>query len=418
MNVAEPVTSLVRRLVGRSVPTLARTSELRLDEVEARPGGVHIHVEARSSDALGRLIEGPWRDAEVKMGLHWLDGRGRPLVWDGQRSERLATRWLALAPQRRRIPVGSPPPGAREMQVELVAEDVQWGHEAGLLPLRFGAPGIQHLTPSPGERRPRGVPAPEEPAAATREWLTSGWPADAPPDEMANYVGADLARFLMSVQLMPEDPGRVLEVGANPYFISRLIRRRFPGAELRMTNYFGLTGGSIEQEVVDAAGRVLDTFRSELVDTEAAPLPYESEAFDTVLLCEVIEHLVKDPVFQLAEIARILRPRGTFVLTTPNVARAGNRVRLAQRQGIYDPYSRYGPHGRHNREYTAEELFELVAGIGFEPMLYLTRPVHHLTPDAVWFSAADDDGAGDYHFLVMRRGDAPPVQARPGWLYR
>jgi SAM-dependent methyltransferase len=410
--------SPIRRLAGRSARTVACTPELRLDEVEVRPDGVHLHVEARSSDAFGGLIAGPWKGAEVKMGLHWLDGRGRPLVWDGQRSERLVTRWLALAPQRRRIRVGSPPPGARELQVELVAEDVQWGDSAGLGPLRFVAPGIQHLTPSAGEPRPRGVPAPDEPAAVTRKWLTSGWPADAPPDEMARYVGADLARFLMSVQLMPEDPGRVLEIGANPYFISRLVRRRFPGSELRMTNYFGHTGGSLEQNVVDAAGAVLDTFRSELVDTETAPLPYESGAFDTVLLCEVIEHLVKDPAFQLAEIARVLKVGGTFVLTTPNVARAGNRLRLAQRQGIYDPYSRYGPHGRHNREYTAEELFELVAGIGFEPALYLTRPVHHVTPDADWFSAADDDGAGDYHFLVTRRGDAAPVQARPDWLYR
>jgi SAM-dependent methyltransferase len=397
---------------------VARSPELRLDEVEARADGVHVHVEVRWSGALARAIGGPWARADVRLGLHWLDARGRPLVWDGPRSESLVPRWLALAPQRRRIPVGRAPDGTGEMQIELVAEGVQWGGSAGLHPLRFRAPGIQHLTPSPGECRPRAVPAPEEPAAVTREWLTSGWPADARPEEMAAYAGADLARFLMSVQLMPGEPGRVLEIGANPYFMSRLVRRRFPGSELRMTNYFGHSGGSIEQDVVDATGAVLDTFRSELVDTEVAPLPYESGGFDTVLLCEVIEHLVKDPVFQLAEIARVLKPGGTLVLTTPNVARAGNRHRLAQGQGIYDPYSRYGPHGRHNREYTAEELLELVAGVGFEPRLHLTRPVHHVTPDAEWFDAADDDGAGDYHFLVARRSETPPAPARPGWLYR
>ena len=42
---------------------------------------------------------------------------------------------------------------------------------------------------------------------------------------MAAYVGADLARFLMSVQLVP-DPGRTLEIGANPYFITRLLAAR------------------------------------------------------------------------------------------------------------------------------------------------------------------------------------------------
>lgn len=237
---------------------------------------------------------------------------------------------------------------------------------------------------------------------------------------MADYVGADLARFLMSVQLMPDEPGRILEIGSNPYFMSRLVRRRYPDAELRMTNFFGTPGSAADQDVVDAEGRVLESFHSDLVDTEATPLPHPDGAFDTVLLCEVIEHLIADPVFQLSEIARVLRPGGALILTTPNVARAANRTRLAQRQGIYDPYSGYGPHGRHNREYTADELLELTAGCGFVPVAYLTRPVHTVPdPGAEWFRAADDDGAGDYHFLRLSRAERriadPP---RPAWLYR
>ncbi len=100
------------------------------------------------------------------------------------------------------------------------------------------------------------------------------------------------------------------------------------------------------------------------------------------------------------------------------MARSTNLHRLAQRQGIYDPYSRYGVHGRHNREYVAEELFEVVSANGFEVERHLTRPVHGVPePGPAWFAAADDDGAGDYHFLVARRG--PPVPpARPAWLYR
>jgi hypothetical protein len=49
---------------------------------------------------------------------------------------------------------------------------------------------------------------------------------------------------------------------------------------------------------------------------------------------------------------------------------------------------------------------------------HLTRPVHHVPePGPGWFAAADDDGAGDYHFLLARRGEpAPPF--RPAWLYR
>jgi SAM-dependent methyltransferase len=236
---------------------------------------------------------------------------------------------------------------------------------------------------------------------------------------MAAYVGEDLARFLLTVQLATSEPARrLLEIGSNPYFISRLLLRHSPEATLAMTNYFGGPEPTIEQAVVDAAGRELAFFRSELVDVETMALPYPDGAFDMALLCEVIEHFVRDPVFAVREIHRTLAPGGRLILTTPNVARAGNLVRLGQRQGIYDPYSRHGLHGRHNREYVAEELFDLLESNGFAVVRYLTRPVHGVrAPDAEWFRAADDDGAGDYHFVVARRGPSVPP-TRPPWLYR
>jgi len=410
-----------RRLLPARSPSrsVARTGELRLAEVRVTPAGTVLDVEVRASPRLVAL-RGEWGDAEVRLGLHWMGRGGRAIVWDGPRSETIPLRWITLTPFRRALALGAPPAGAVELRVELVAEGVAWGEAAGLAPLVFAGPALRHPQPSPMEGRDHGPAAPAEPPAATRRWLSAGWPRDADPGEMAGYVGADLARFLMSVQLMPDAPGRILEIGSNPYFISRLVRERHPASELRMTNYFGDPGDAIEQDVVDADGAVLATFRSELVDTETTPLPYADASFDTVLLCEVIEHLIADPVFQLREIARVLRPGGTLILTTPNVARSTNRHRLAQRQGIYDPYSGYGPHGRHNREYTAEELLELTAGAGFTAVRYLTRPVHAVPdPDEAWFRARDDDGAGDYHFLDLRRTEGGlPEPVRPAWLYR
>ncbi|MGE0250798.1 MAG: class I SAM-dependent methyltransferase [Thermoleophilia bacterium] len=396
---------------------VALTGELRLAEVQRTAQDTFLDVEVRPSDLLPDRLDG-WAGAEVRLGIHWLGPRGVMLALNGPRSEPLDLEVARWTPVRRLIRVGPRPPGASELQVELVAEGVAWGSAAGLAPLRFAAP----LDPVPVPALPRshGPEAPEEPPSQTRSWLAAGWPRDAGPEEMAIYVGADLARFLISVQLLPDPPGRVLEIGSNPYFISRLIRRRFPSVDLSMTNYFGDDAREITQDVVDADGRVLDTFHSQLVETETEPLPYPDESFDTVLLCEVIEHLIRDPVFQLTQIARVLRPGGTFILTTPNVARAVNRRRLSQRQGIYDPYSRFGPHGRHNREYTADELFELVRGVGFEIESYLTRPVHAVPdPGPEWFRATDDDGAGDYHFLRLRRAERLPAEPlRPAWLYR
>lgn len=54
-------------------------------------------------------------------------------------------------------------------------------------------------------------------------------------------------------------------------------------------------------------------------------LPYETNAFDLVILAEVIEHLESHrPV--VAEIGRILRPGGHLILTTPNIGRLHSRM--------------------------------------------------------------------------------------------
>lgn len=48
------------------------------------------------------------------------------------------------------------------------------------------------------------------------------------------------------------------------------------------------------------------------------PLPFESESFDAVICCEGIEH-VFSPFHLFAELARVLRPGGLLIITTPNV---------------------------------------------------------------------------------------------------
>ncbi len=57
------------------------------------------------------------------------------------------------------------------------------------------------------------------------------------------------------------------------------------------------------------------------------PLPYADASFDTVVCSEVIEHLV-DVDRLIREARRVLRPGGTLLLTTPNLAYLVNRALL------------------------------------------------------------------------------------------
>lgn len=64
-------------------------------------------------------------------------------------------------------------------------------------------------------------------------------------------------------------------------------------------------------------------------------LPIETGAFDTVFCCSVLEH-VKDPEKALLELARILKPGGTLILSVPF---------LYYLHGAPDDYFRFTPFG-------------------------------------------------------------------------
>lgn len=241
-------------------------------------------------------------------------------------------------------------------------------------------------------------------------------------EELRGYLHAAFRRFLYTLQLVPPGDGKLLEIGAGPYFASLLLRR-FTDYEMHYTNYFGPAfGEEASQTMVSPDERVRFDFHN--VDVEAQPLPFPADTFDVVLLCEVLEHFIADPLQALRHIKHVLQPDGHLILTTPNVNRLENVGRIIAGDNIYDPYSAYGPHGRHNREYNWDELRRLLEHAGFSIDLIFTSDVHpnqaHLYLDR---SAILDlvkrrrKTLGQYLFVRARNdGDAHP--RKPSWLYR
>lgn len=79
----------------------------------------------------------------------------------------------------------------------------------------------------------------------------------------------------------------------------------------------------------------------ELIKAVAPKLPFADSSFDWVVTFQVVEHINKDSEF-IAEIARVLRPTGSLIISTPNAPMSLTR----------NPW--------HVREYTPEEFTTLL----------------------------------------------------------
>ena len=84
--------------------------------------------------------------------------------------------------------------------------------------------------------------------------------------------------------------------------------------------YYGPTGPHRPQIRVTSATARPSIATSTISTPRSDIFPYPDESFETVLCCELIEHLFPDPMHLMAEINRILKPGGHLVLTTPNLA--------------------------------------------------------------------------------------------------
>jgi SAM-dependent methyltransferase len=125
---------------------------------------------------------------------------------------------------------------------------------------------------------------------------------------------------------------------------------------------------------VDVAEEAIDQARAEhgpgerveYVQGDAASLPFEGDSFDVVTCFETIEH-VKDAAAVVSEAARVLRPGGLLLISSPN-------------RDQYPPGNPF-----HVREFTPAELTELLSA-GF-PEVRLLRQHNWMV------SAVLDDGA-------------------------
>lgn len=285
---------------------------------------------------------------------------------------------------------------------------------------RLGPPSEFHVNLT---HHPIVLP-PGETEASLHRYLASYWMEDGSgKDELPLYLEEAFGRFLYTLELVPDGTGRLLEIGASPYFMTRLLRK-FRRYDLSLVNYFGVGYEHITREaLVSDDDRMVMEFTNANIEYDT--LPFEDETFDVVLLCEVLEHFTNDPMRVLLQVQRLLKVGGRLILTTPNVARLANVVRLIEGSDLYDPYSGFGPYSRHNREYTRQEVVQLLEVLGFRiAQLFITdvhaNDAHFYGDPSQSFHLVEQrrDELGQYIFVEAIKTGEPPASRKPKWLYR
>lgn len=121
---------------------------------------------------------------------------------------------------------------------------------------------------------------------------------------------------------------------------------------------------------LDGATKIIDGVRVEghKFECDRDRLPLESNTVGLVLLCDVLEHLLVDPVWTFLEVNRVLRPGGFFVISTPNVAGIERAIKVLQgyHPGTEHHYKPTCLYERHNREWTPSEIVTCLYGLGFD----------------------------------------------------
>jgi len=247
---------------------------------------------------------------------------------------------------------------------------------------------------------------------------------DHPNDAARAYFEVHLARTVRTLALVPPatQSARALELGAYGH-MGPVLRWVLGYREVRGA-YLGPAGKTVTKTIW-AAGQPLGDFPVDLFNAEKDTYPYPDGHFETVLVCEVFEHLLFDPLHLLVECRRVLEDHGMLILTTPNIVSKTAVARVLRADGNPQLYSRY-PHEEtetpHVREYTPGELSEALVAAGFDvECLFTETPPGYEGSRWVYEVLSRNQFPtklrGEQMFCVARKRAGLPVTRYPGFLY-
>lgn len=222
-----------------------------------------------------------------------------------------------------------------------------------------------------------------------------------PPDGKPAYFRLHRHRFRALLAALPPAPAHVLEIGTTPGQFTGILRQA--GYEVSGVDLFPQQRAELWRSL---------GVEVRYCNLDEQPLPYDDAQFDAAVFSEVIEHLGGSPLPALREMARVLRPGGRLVLTTPNQLYIKSRLRTLADVLLGRPFEPFDEFRRamrlkgaqryynHSRLYTMQELRWLLAEsglevalarygdaweqVGIEPARILRHPLRVAAKSALW----------------------------------
>lgn len=188
-------------------------------------------------------------------------------------------------------------------------------------------------------------------------------------DSLMNPYDLEQRLHIVFERLLPENirSKKLLDLGCgNGWFSLRAVER---GAQVYSIDISHAMAKIAQQRVKESANQPPE---HRVVNASALELPLPENYFDVVLSSEMIEH-TPSPRQAITEMARVLKPEGILVITTPNrcwqwLVDLGTRLGIRPFEGI-ENFSSY----RELEEYFVDSRLEIQEHFGFHPWPFQLR---------------------------------------------
>ncbi len=160
-------------------------------------------------------------------------------------------------------------------------------------------------------------------------------------------------RFKMADRLIPGNRrnGKILDIGCGSY--------PFALIKINFSEKYGVDKVIEDEDAKKFMEKGINLIKHDL---ERDPkLPFDDEYFDAVIMLAVLEHIAPNGIKTvLKEIHRVLKPGGTFVLTTPTPW-SNTILKLMSALRLVSPYEI----DEHKHLYSTSEIYSLLTDAGF-----------------------------------------------------